>query len=261
MCEETRKVIQTVDWECEIKTLFRDKNLGCGIAVSSAISWFFEQVEYGIILEDDCLPDISFFHFSKELLHKFKDEESLMLISGNNFLNDRYKPHCSYYFSQYPLIWGWASWKRAWSKYDYEMSNYNFFVENQLNRVFQTACQRKYFKSKLNKVIQGNINTWDYQWHYSILKNGGMCITPSVNMVENIGLQNNSTHIFLKDSFKIPSVCSMEFPLIHSERVIDYYADKLTYDNVFGYNIHRIIRLLMQNGVVGVFKYLYNAFN
>ncbi len=117
-CEKTRKIIEQVDWDCELYKLYRDKNLGCKIAVSSAIDWFFENVEEGIILEDDCLPHPSFFRFCQELLEKYKGDERVFVISGDNFLFGRKRTNYSYYFSRYNHCWGWAGWIRTLSDYD-----------------------------------------------------------------------------------------------------------------------------------------------
>lgn len=120
-CRKVREIIQLIDWECNVQTLFRDENLGCKIAVSSAIDWFFSQVDEGIILEDDCLPDQSFFPFCQELLEKYRYDAKIMMIGGSNFQFNKNKFEYSYYFSRYFHIWGWASWKRAWQFYDVEM--------------------------------------------------------------------------------------------------------------------------------------------
>lgn len=120
-CQITRDIVRQVDWDCEVYTNFRDKNLGCKIAVSSAIDWFFENVEEGIILEDDCLPSFSFFRFCEELLEKYRDDERIMQIGGTNLLSEWQRSDDSYYFSKYGAIWGWATWRRAWQYYDVNM--------------------------------------------------------------------------------------------------------------------------------------------
>jgi hypothetical protein len=113
-CDKVRSIVDSINWECEIKTLFRESNLGCRKAVSNAISWFFQSVEEGIILEDDCLPSPSFFFtFCAEMLQRYRHDEKIMMISGNNFQNGIRRGNASYYFSQIPNIWGWATWKNA----------------------------------------------------------------------------------------------------------------------------------------------------
>ena len=124
-CKEAREIINQVDWDCEVKTLFREKGLGCGLGPSSAFTWFFEHEEDGIILEDDCLPSQSFFWFCEELLERYRHDNRVMHIGGNNFLNGWQKDRdYSYYFSNSGHIWGWATWRRAWKLFDFNISLY-----------------------------------------------------------------------------------------------------------------------------------------
>ena len=135
LCKDTRSIIDLIDWECEIKTLFRPENLGCKIAVSSAIDWFFENEEQGIILEDDCLPNESFYIYCETLLNYYAFNERIMHISGNNFQDGMMRGNGSYYFSNYNHIWGWASWKRAWKAYNVDLS---FLTETLIEKQFDT---------------------------------------------------------------------------------------------------------------------------
>ena len=235
--EQTREIIKQVDWDCEVKTLFRDKNLGCKVAVSSAIDWFFENVEEGIILEDDCLPSQSFFWFCQELLEHYRNNTKLMHISGNNFQFGKIRGKGSYYFSKYAYIWGWATWRRAWKDYDVNMKNFpKFKIENQINNVFNIKQQQKYWTKIFQIVFEGKIDTWDYQWAYSCFINNGLCITPNYNLVSNIGFGENSVHT--KDSNNILS--NMEVKdiknIIHPNFIIldqeaDCYTSKICYEN------------------------------
>ena len=134
-CEQVRKIATTVDWDCEVKTLFREKNLGCKFAVSSAIDWFFKNVEEGIVLEDDCLPSQSFFWFCQELLERYRNDERVMLIGGNNRGVDFLKNH-SYFFSKYVQIWGWATWRRSWEKYDSKIRKWKLVKEQIGNYIY-----------------------------------------------------------------------------------------------------------------------------
>lgn len=179
-------VLRGVDWDCEIKTLFRDKNLGCGKAVSSAIDWFFDHVEEGIILEDDCVPDPSFFPFCKELLEKYRDNEKIMHISANNFQQGVIRGNGFYYFSRLAHIWGWATWKRAWKKYDFTLNRYYNYPANDVHPRFQ---------SFIKQIKEGFIDTWDVQWSMSVWWNQGIAIMPETNLVKNIGYgDKNATH-------------------------------------------------------------------
>lgn len=256
-CQKTREIINQIDWDCNVKTLFRNQNLGCGKAVSSAITWFFEQIEYGIILEDDCFPDLSFFLYCDVLLKKFKEEEQIMLIGGHNFQQGLKRGEGDYYFSNYPHIWGWATWRRAWKHYDFEMKDLDVFFKLGMGSVFNSQVEIKYWKKKLQKVKNGKINTWDYQWTYSIWQNKGFSITPNYNLVINLGLQNASTHTFLHDSFKENTrLESMSFPMKHPLKVINKIADKETFNNVSGHNFKRLVRLFHENKLITLFHYL-----
>lgn len=122
LVRRVRQIATTVDWPCSVYTLFREHNLGCKRAVSEAISWFFENEEQGIILEDDCLPNPDFFSFCDVLLERYKDDPRVWMITGNNFQDGQKRGNGSYYFSRYSHIWGWATWRRAWRCYDRDLS-------------------------------------------------------------------------------------------------------------------------------------------
>ena len=195
--ELVRRIATEVNWPCEIKTLFRDKNLGCKYAVSSAISWFFENEEQGIILEDDCLPSQSFFWYCEELLNKYKDDESIYLISGDARGSEAVGIQGDYGFCKYPLIWGWASWERAWSKYDVSLSDWSrASKKNTINSFTDHGPTRKFWFKTFSDVRSGKIDTWDYQLVYTLCVNQGKCIVPKFNLISNIGFGNNATHTF-----------------------------------------------------------------
>lgn len=195
LCEQTRKIIENVDWDCDVKTLFRDKNLGCKKAVSEGITWFFENVEEGIILEDDCLPSKSFFSYCEELLEKYRHDSRIMHISGENPID---KELCSrsYYFSKIPHIWGWASWRRAWKQYDVEFQGFETFIKfNMIQNIFETKEAQEYWNKIFTRVKEGKINTWDYQWTYALFVNNALSINPTKNLVSNIGFgSTDATH-------------------------------------------------------------------
>jgi len=234
-CSLTRDIIKQIDWDCELKTLFRDSNLGCGMAVSSAISWFFNNVEEGIILEDDCLPDPTFFAYCGELLKYYHDDESVMFISGNNFQDGIKRGEASYYFSRYSHIWGWASWRRAWKFYDYDMGTYSRFInEKKLQSIFSNRLQIRETKKTLDRAYRKYYNTWDYQWSFSIWDHNGICIIPNVNLVTNIGFDIRGTHTNSSDrrNSMIPIV-SINFPLRHPKaKNVIIEADYYTFKNV-----------------------------
>jgi hypothetical protein len=194
-------VLESIDWDCEVKTLFRENNLGCGRAVSESITWFFNNVEMGIILEDDCLPSMSFFPYCKELLEKYKDNEQIYHIAGNNPLTVTEIPY-SYYFARIQHCWGWASWRRAWNYYNFNIINLNNFItQNKINKIFTRNIDRKYWLDifKMMENYKG-YDIWDYQWTYYILYNDGLCINPGKNLITNIGFGSDATHTISNDS-------------------------------------------------------------
>jgi hypothetical protein len=210
-------VLSKIDWDCEVNTLFRDKNLGCGKAVSSAISWFFSNVEAGIILEDDCLPDKTFFKFCEELLEYYKKDDDIMTISGSNLLGHEWKFNTESYFWGFGGIWGWATWRRAWMKYDFNMINLNQdSVQVNLRKSLCTLGWYKYYNEMFNDTQEGKIDTWDVQWFFCILYNKGLSINPNVNLIKNIGFGINATHTtdIFNPIFKLKTH-EIKFPLNH----------------------------------------------
>ena len=194
LCEQVRTIVTKVDWDCDLKVLFRDHNLGCGKGVSGAIDWFFEQVEEGIILEDDCVPHPDFFSFCTELLQRYRTNETIHVIGGNNFFKDSYLNN-SYYFSAYGHIWGWATWKRAWKNYDFSLKSFNDDTfEKCLRSYFSRPEEISFWKSQYLKMKYDGIDTWDYQWTFSQWYHQAINITPGVNLVKNIGFGNDATH-------------------------------------------------------------------
>ena len=226
-CQETRRsVLDNVHWDCEVFTLLREKNLGCKRAVSSAIDWFFSIVDKGIILEDDCLPNISFFNFCTELLAHYEYDNQIMHISGNNFQERNTPKRHSYYFSIYNHIWGWATWRRAWQHYDATMEDYDADVVRQ---VFRYEGEQEYWNKNFTKAALGQIDTWDYQWTYAIWKNSGLAVLPSINLVSNIGFREDATHTNSKDSIiaNLPSWTLTQ--IVHPEVItVDEEADRYT---------------------------------
>lgn len=215
-------VLDNIDWKCEVKTLFRKKNLGCGKAVSEAITWFFKNEEMGIILEDDCLPSQSFFPFCEELLKKYKNNEKIMQISGFNPVSNKIKAEESYFFSYTGGIWVWATWRRAWNKYDFNMKSFLEFKK--LKSIEKFNFNAEMINNKLNNfelVYNGKIDTWDYQWVFTRLNYAGLSITPKKNLIKNIGFGEDSTHNSGNGArFLNLSLSEMNFPLNHPKGII-----------------------------------------
>ena len=214
-CAATRAIINQVDWECEVLTNYSDANLGCRKRVSSGLDWVFEQVEEAIILEDDCLPHSSFFQYCQELLEKYRDDELIMMISGNNFQFGSKRTEYDYYFSRYGHCWGWASWRRAWTKYDDSMQSWSELKNsNWLDGILQNEQAVAYWSRIFQGVCDG-FNTWDYIWLFTLWANNGLTILPHVNLVSNIGF-GSGTHTTMNNSpFANMPVASMNFPLKH----------------------------------------------
>jgi hypothetical protein len=242
-CREARKIVERVDWECKVETLFRDKNLNCGVGPSSAFTWFFEREEEGIILEDDCLPSQSFFWFCQELLERYRHDTRVMHIGGNNFLNGWKKDEdYSYYFSRSGHIWGWATWRRAWGKFDYKINNYDEVKRNGLfNYFFLNPLEKAYRLRKLDKTISGNgnVNWWDYQWDFARYSNSGLSIVPNTNLVRNIGFGDLATHTKNIDSKGAGlEALDIEFPLRHPPFMIrDIVSDSRYFKSLMTDNL------------------------
>ena len=208
-CEETRNIVNLIDWDCEIKTLFRNENLGCKLAVAGAIDWFFENEEDGIILEDDVVPNQAFYTFCEFTLNKYKDDERVMMITGTNFISDK-DLYISYFFSKLYVIWGWATWRRAWKLYDRDMKQWE---DNQVRADIRYMTHNHIWNNYINtfdSIRISSIDTWDIQWEFSCLINNGLCVTPKVNLVTNIGVfgthsSSVTKHHFLeKTDFEAP---------------------------------------------------------
>lgn len=246
-CAKTRAIIDKIDWPCELKTLYRDKNLGCKVAVSEAITWFFEQEEYGVILEDDCLPDLSFFPFCEESLIKYKDDDRIGHIGGNNFFPGIVDKKLSYDFCSISHIWGWASWSRVWKNYDVNFSYWEEAKKDRAKRksLFKSLREEIYFSSFISDTLAGKkgINTWDVQYLFMLRVQNQLCIYPSVNLVTNIGLNSvGATHTSSKNGRLCVKSESIHSPLSHPKYVLsNKEIDSITVKkNFFSYK--RLIR-------------------
>ncbi|MDD2680639.1 MAG: nucleotide-diphospho-sugar transferase [Patescibacteria group bacterium] len=258
ICEEVRQFVKgSIDWDCEVKTLFRGENLGCKLAVSGAINWFFSQVKEGIILEDDCLPDQSFFPFCENLLEKYRNSNEVAIISGNNF-NNKEISEASYYFNKIPHIWGWATWRRTWEKYDVKMSEYqNFKKEEKIKNIWSDKRVQNYWINIFNEVYNNKIDTWDYQLTFSIFLNNNLCICPNVNLVSNIGFGKDSTNTLVsnKSITNLP-VNNIIFPLIHPKK-IEYNEKNDDIINNFQLKNYRLKKVLKYLGIFSLVKKVY----
>lgn len=216
-CLETRNILNQIDWECDLKTLFHEQHLECGISISSAIDWFFANVEQGIILEDDCVPHPDFFPYCEEMLNHYSDNETIKIISGDNFQNGQQRGSASYYFSAYPNIWGWASWRRTWVGYDLYLNNYSLAeFKNAVNFYFSTWNERQMWIDKFLTMKKQGVNTWDYQLAFKIWRDRGLCINPNVNLISNIGAGEDATHTNDSSSSILNKSVSSILPVKHA---------------------------------------------
>jgi len=198
-CAEVKNIFNLIDWECSIKVRFNKDNQGTKYAVSSAITWFFEHVDCGIILEDDCLPNESFFEFSTEMLDRYASDPKIMMINGCSY-QSRSLDGYDYYFSKYPHVWGWATWRRAWNLYHVELAGISDSTfRNVVASTFPLERERKHWIQNFKFILNG-FDTWDYQWMFWIWKNDGLCITPWYNMISNIGFGKDATHTLDENS-------------------------------------------------------------
>lgn len=234
-CEAARKAaLESINWPCEVKTRFLDENRGCGPGPSSGISWFFEHEDRGIILEDDCLPHPDFFGYCAEMLDKYKDEPKIMNIGGSLLSEIPGNLSSSYFFSKIPHCWGWATWRRAWKHFNFELENYEDFKNSDiLEKINPGRSFKKYWIEKFNLVEFGQRDIWDYQWVYAIWKNNGICITPAVNLVSNIGWDMEGTHT-KGDSVLANRKTYPILPLKHPSSIsVDKKRDQHLFEQIF----------------------------
>lgn len=193
---EARAVVQSVDWPCSVHTLFREQNLGCGRSVASGIDYVFEREEAAIFLEDDTSPSDTFFSFCDELLDRYRSDLNIAHIGGVSFWASVISSRESYYFSKYSHVWGgWATWKRAWSHYDFYLDD---FASPGMDRILRSISHNKneyqYWQRIFKLVQNGSIDTWDYQWMYACWKQQGLSIIPTVSLIKNLGFRPDATH-------------------------------------------------------------------
>jgi len=230
-CNDVRQVVQEgIDWECEVFYLFQESNLGCGKAIQQAINWFFDAEEMGIILEDDCVPNDSFFPFCSEMLERYKYSSDVFHINGSNFQYGIQRGVSSYYFSSLVHVWGWASWRRAWQFYDKEMTDYATLKST---HPFKKILPWEQF----DEVFSGKVDTWDLQWFFTCLKYNALTIVPNASLIKNIGFESNdATHTTFKTPDYILSnhQSALTFPLLHPDKIkINQTADHYTAIKVF----------------------------
>ena len=235
LCAEVRQIVDRVDWPCELLKNYSEGNLGCGLRVASGMDWAFRNVEQAAILEDDCQPEPDFYRFCLEMLERYRDEPRVMQVCGSNFLFGRTRPRASYYFSRYPICWGWATWRRAWSHFDYDMKSWRVESnQQQYLAQFEHPKERAFWKETWDRMCAGLGNTWDYQWSFACLAARGFSIVPGANLVRNVGFGVDATHTRSRLMALTPPIGKLTFPLKHPHEIAcDVAADRLAAQRLF----------------------------
>ncbi len=236
LCKRVQEIAINPNWDCEVFTNFNASNKGCRSSVSNGIKWFFESEREGIILEDDCIPSLSFFSFCEKMLNKYEEDKSVHVISGSNFQKKKIIGNGDYYFSKYAHCWGWATWKQSWENYDDDLSFWNTLKKSkEWRNLHKNKLEEKYWVKILNKVKEKKIDSWAYVWQASIWNNGGFTVTPNINLVRNIGFNEDATHTISSrksNEFDISEEINEE--IIHpQDKEISQDADRFVFYNHF----------------------------
>ncbi len=228
-CAEVRQIVSRIDWPCKVDNNFAAENIGCRKRVISGLNWVFSLVEEAIILEDDCLPDPSFFPYCAELLERYRENSHVGLIAGFNYEGSFRHPY-SYYFSPLASIWGWATWRRCWHQYDEHLKGWPEAKRSGLlNRLFPDKKIVAYWESIFDRMHDGaGPNTWDYQWVYTSWSRNWLNILPSTNLVQNIGFGQDATHTKNSDPLAAIRADTMAFPLRHPSAITPWQARTIT---------------------------------
>jgi len=229
--QECRELVAAFDWPCEVRTLFQEQNLGCGLGVSTAISWFFGQVERGIILEDDIIPDPSFFPYCTELLDRYARDERVFAVSGCNFVPAEAQSHPdqAYRFSQVPHIWGWATWRRSWQQHQLDIDGWRsrLPIRTLWSRVGHSIPATVYWTGIFELLARKQVDTWDGQFVLASMASHQLTATSNVNLIENIGFGETATHT-VEDRHQLAPVRSITLPTRPVPVEIDRRADEWT---------------------------------
>lgn len=252
LCAKARAITETVDWPCLITRHYADENLGCRNRVASGLDLVFSEFERAIILEDDCLPEPTFFRFCDELLERYNNDRRVMAIAGDNFLFGNQQIEYSYYFSRYPHVWGWATWRRAWQHYDVQIADWPRLLEQDwLKQFFQGRTAIKFWRDAFQSVYEGRIDTWDYQWTYACWRQGGLTALPRTNLISNIGFGADATHTRRRSHFSNMAVEPVKFPLLHPPEVMrneqaDAYTQRHNFNLSWLGRARRALKRLLQ---------------
>ncbi len=253
--QQVRDIIQQVDWPCEVHTLFREENVGCGFGPANAISWAFENEDRLIVLEDDCVPSQSFFHFCNEMLERYKEDTRVNIVSGrSHWHGSKFFEKYDYLFTHYAHTWGWATWKRAWEQFDIYMKDVSDFLEDggAINVLpLKSIGQRTNLnlKKKSNIISEEVTHSWDSQWFYTRLKTG-LGIVPSHNLIHNIG--DVGTHTNSCVNLDMPSeempemIRHPRFVMVNREYEIHHYLNHIRKGSSIISELRRRMSLFIQ---------------
>lgn len=234
-CRAVREIVGRVDWPCDVRTNFSEANLGCRRRVSSGIDWVFQNVDRAILLEDDCLPSASFFDYAAETLERYADDARIATVTGDNFQAVGRTYPGSYYFSRYPHIWGWATWRRAWANYDVTLAAWPAArATNWLATLLDDPDEVAYWTRAFDAVHAGEIDTWDYQWVFACWQQRALAVLPAVNLVSNLGFRADASHTTGTSAWANASAGELTDLRHPAEVVRDAAADRYTFDEVFG---------------------------
>lgn len=217
--EKVRQLSNLFDWDCELHIRFLNENLGCKLAISSGISWFFENVDEGIILEDDCLPNRDFYYFCERMLEKYRSSYNVMHISGTSYLPSNIEYRTNHYFSAIHDVWGWATWKRAWDHFSINIEYLDKKSEEELlNNYFGSKKVANWFHGYLENSKSTTCTLWSTYWSFALITRNALSVAPIVNLVRNIGFQSEATHgtdksFQLYNVFPLKSLSNLPDPL------------------------------------------------
>jgi len=216
LCAAVRQIVAQPDWPCEVTREYSTANLGAAVRVSSGLDAVFAQVEEAIILEDDCLPDPTFFPFCAELLARYRAEPRVAQIAGCSFQGENHGGRTSYYFSRYPHGWGWATWRRAWRHYDHSMRAWREDRGGDwLARCVRDPVEQRIWAQSFDATLAGGVDAWDYRWVLAVWRTQGLCVQSYRNLISNIGFGAAATHTLGTSPWDSLPLSPMPFPLVH----------------------------------------------
>jgi hypothetical protein len=238
LCHKTREsFIKGIDWKCEIITQYQNENLGCQEAVTSALKWFFSHELFGVILEDDCIPNQDFFMYIQKMYEKFNHDNRIGLISGTNILNSYPEASEDYFFSRYPSVWGWATWARVFQNYHSHQERW-FFIQKNIKHFFKKFRTIIDMEIIYYKLFSKKFNTWDYQVSLLLWTQNQLCVIPKYNLIQNIGFNKNSTHTMnAPKGFSNVAMTGKISPLL-LEKTVDYFVPNYNFDSLVEKKFH-----------------------